>query len=279
MANRRMIAKSISVSDETNAVSDFAVILFTWMIPHVDDYGVIPGTPGRIKALVVPRRRQTEKDVEHALCELHAVGLIHRYVNNGQHYVQLVSFEQHQEGLHKRTVSKHPTYDAEGSETLSRNFREVPGNSPLTEPNLTEPNLNEGNRTTTEPNHPEGGVDYAVVVVKRQLKDNVCLVSNQAETDLIRTWLATYPRDWIDHAISEAALNKAKTIKYVDAVLVAWRQKYQFGDQPWVLDRNRKGRDRPKQKSFAMAKLEQMARDALAEEQGAQPDAARGQLS
>ena len=48
MANRRMIAKSISVSDEANALGDFAALLFTWLIPHSDDYGVIPGSPGRI---------------------------------------------------------------------------------------------------------------------------------------------------------------------------------------------------------------------------------------
>ena len=72
MANRRMIAKSISVSDETNSISDFAALLFTWLIPHTDDYGVIPGSPGRIKALVVPRRKQTEAEFRKAEvnCEL-----------------------------------------------------------------------------------------------------------------------------------------------------------------------------------------------------------------
>ena len=79
MANRRMIAKSISVSDETNALSDFAALLFTWLIPHSDDYGVIPGSPGRIKALVVPRRKQSEADIDAALEEMRRVGLIYRY--------------------------------------------------------------------------------------------------------------------------------------------------------------------------------------------------------
>ena len=106
-----MIAKSISVSDEANALGDFAALLFTWLIPHSDDYGVIPGSPGRIKALVVPRRKQSEADIEAALEEMRRVGLIYRYHHAGQPYIQLVRFEQHQEGLHKRTAPRNPLYN------------------------------------------------------------------------------------------------------------------------------------------------------------------------
>ena len=105
-----MIAKSISVSDETNALSDFAALLFTWLIPHTDDYGVIPGSPGRIKALVVPRRKQSEAEIDAALEEMRSVGLIYRYQHAGQSYIQLVRFERHQEGLHKRTAPHSPVY-------------------------------------------------------------------------------------------------------------------------------------------------------------------------
>ena len=145
MANRRMLSVTVSVSDKTNSISDFAALLFSWMIPHADDYGILYGTPGRIKALVVPRRSQTELDVDKALDEMCAAGLIYRYVNNGQQYVQLVNFDEHQHGLQKRTGPRHPFFDSEGSEPFSGKFREIPGNSCLTEPNLTEPNLREEN--------------------------------------------------------------------------------------------------------------------------------------
>ena len=271
MANRRMISKSISVSDETNSISDFVALLFTWLIPHADDYGVIPGTPGRIKALVVPRRKQTEQDVEAALEELQAVGLVHRYTNNGLYYVQLVSFEQHQEGLHKRTVSKHPTFDAEGSETLSRKFREIPGNSRLTEPNLTEPNLSEGNQNELNPTElrareeEQAGMGEAELVVVDQLTKNICRVSSETERAIVRAWLKDYAQDWIVQAIQIAALNKAGSVKYVDAILKAWNANYTPADRPWEHDRRKKQRASPG-KSYAMAKLEKMARDALDEE-------------
>ena len=174
MANRRMLSKSISVSDETNELTDFAALLFTWMISHTDDYGVIPGSPGRNKALVVPRRNRTDAEVDAALEEMRALGLIYRYELNGKQYLQMVKFDQYQDGLNKRTAPRCPVCPEEQKggfgrqegenlqalpaaseifrETpavsgnfselpgISRNFRELPGNSCLTEPNRTEPN-------------------------------------------------------------------------------------------------------------------------------------------
>lgn len=53
MANRRMLSKSISISEQANDLSDFAALLFTWMIPHADDWGILPGSARKVKALIV----------------------------------------------------------------------------------------------------------------------------------------------------------------------------------------------------------------------------------
>lgn len=136
MANRRMISKSISVSSKVNSVSDFAALLFTWMIPHTDDYGVLDGSPGTIKALVVPRRKQTEKQVSEALQELQQIGLVWWYYYENKQYVQFINFEEHQEGLHKRRAPKLPLY--KDSLDFSGKFPEIPGNSRLIEQNRIE---------------------------------------------------------------------------------------------------------------------------------------------
>lgn len=109
-----MISKSISISTKVNSISDFAALLFTWMVPHADDYGVLDGSPGTVKALVVPRRKQTEKQVEAAIGELQKVGLIWWYMVEGKQYIQFVSWEKHQDGLQKRTKSKYPLYQDGG---------------------------------------------------------------------------------------------------------------------------------------------------------------------
>jgi DnaD/phage-associated family protein len=233
MANRRMIAKSISVSDETNALSDFAALLFTWLIPHSDDYGVIPGSPGRIKALVVPRRRQSETDIEAALEEMRRVGLIYRYQHGGHPYIQLVRFEQHQEGLHKRTAPRNPLYSPSGESGSDGGFPEVPAGSGLTEPKPNEPKPRERNQT-------QDAAERAAVVA--MLERNVCKVTTPVEQSLIDDWLADTSVDWIKAAIRQAGLNKAGSLKYVDTILQAWRKKYLPSDQPWRLEARRKGR-------------------------------------
>ena len=252
MANRRMIAKSISVSDETNALSDFAALLFSWLIPHSDDYGVIPGSPGRIKALVVPRRKQSEADIDAALEEMRRVGLIYRYRHAGQPYIQLVRFDQHQEGLHKRTAPRNPLYSqaASASSDSAGDFPEVPGGSAPTEPKPKQLKPSERKTTATTPTTEplcessvlDAGRRAAVVAM---LQRNICQLTTPVEQSLVDEWLADTSFDWIEAAIRQAALNKAASLKYVDTILRAWRKKYLPGDQPWLLEARRKGRSSP----------------------------------
>jgi hypothetical protein len=54
MAQRRMIDKRISVSEQVANLPIEAQLLFTWMIPHADDLGLLPFSARTIKALVVP---------------------------------------------------------------------------------------------------------------------------------------------------------------------------------------------------------------------------------
>ena len=135
MANRRMINKSISISLQVNRLSDFAKLLFTWMIPHADDFGRLPGEPEVIKALVVPMMKQGIKDIEKAVNEIMKENLILWYRLNDEKVIQIIKFEDHQSGLNKRTSSKFPDPDEEGIEFLgiSENFHPK-----RTKENLTE---------------------------------------------------------------------------------------------------------------------------------------------
>ena len=121
MAERRMISKVISISEKVNSLSLFGRLLYTWMIPHADDFGRLPGSPAKVRALVVPMADETVKDVEEALSDMHKRGLIIWYEVNGEKFIQITNFEKHQQGLHKRTKSKFPDPPDD--------FREFPGNS------------------------------------------------------------------------------------------------------------------------------------------------------
>ena len=144
MAERRMISKSISVSEKVNSLSLFGRLLYTWMIPHADDFGRLPGSPMKVRALVVPMADETVKDVEAALHDMHDKGLIIWYEVGGEKFIQIKNFEKHQQGLHKRTKSKFPEPPNTKTENHG-NEQNIPGNSgkfPLEE-NRTEENRRE----------------------------------------------------------------------------------------------------------------------------------------
>lgn len=122
MAEKRMVSKSISVSEKVNELPDiFDMLLFTWLIPHTDDFGRLPGSAAKIKGLVVPMMDKSKRDIEESLGRLQDAELIQWYAVDGDKYIQVINFEKHQQGLHKRTKSKYP--DPPG---ISGKFREIP---------------------------------------------------------------------------------------------------------------------------------------------------------
>jgi len=96
MAQRRMISKSISTSTKLAEVSTFAKLLFTWIIPHCDDYGHMDGSAKLVKGIVVPLCDESTEQVESALQELEKIALIKRYDNDGKRYLEILKWGDHQ---------------------------------------------------------------------------------------------------------------------------------------------------------------------------------------
>lgn len=109
MASGRILKTQISLSEQVNDLSIHAALLFTWMIPHADDFGRMQGGSRVVKALVVPMRDDfTSSLVDECLNEMNQASLIQRYEIEGFLYIQFPNWEVHQSGLHKRTKSKYP---------------------------------------------------------------------------------------------------------------------------------------------------------------------------
>ena len=79
MSRRRYVSTDISLDPAVNRVSkksDFAALLYTWMIPHASDDATITGDPEKLMMLVMPGRRDKDpKDIAAALTLLEAEGL------------------------------------------------------------------------------------------------------------------------------------------------------------------------------------------------------------
>lgn len=145
MARGRMVSKALSTSQKfarLNTVAgkraEFCQLLFPLLVAHADDYGRQSGDTFTVKHAVVPTSPRKEADVAFALQCLHDVGLVVWYEIEGRKYLEIVDFDKHQTGLHKRTTPDIPA--------PSGKFPEIPGSSRLTELNRTEQNLTEGNR-------------------------------------------------------------------------------------------------------------------------------------
>jgi len=97
MANRRMLAKSISTSIEVNNLSLPARLLFTWMIPHADDDGRLKGDPKYIKATVVPYTNWSPNTIKSYLVVMNNIGLIHYWQDNSEWFIEFVKWKAYQQ--------------------------------------------------------------------------------------------------------------------------------------------------------------------------------------
>ena len=121
MARGRFISKTLGSSQKFESlgriggkIGDFSQTLYMLLVTNADDFGRLPGDSFTAKFRIFPTSKHSTEDFEKALCNMKQVGLIERYSVKGAEYVQVVHFEEHQVGLHKRTKSYFP---------------EIPGNS------------------------------------------------------------------------------------------------------------------------------------------------------
>ena len=58
MARGRMIDNCISISEKINDLSLKEAFIYTWIIPHLDDWGRTTGSPRTLKALIFPMKKE-----------------------------------------------------------------------------------------------------------------------------------------------------------------------------------------------------------------------------
>ena len=226
--------------NDTLAELDFAGrLLFIGLWGLADRAGRLEDRPKKIKAEIFP---YDDVDVDSFLGELAKCSFIIRYEAGGNHYIQIVNFDKHQNPHPRETPSNIPA----PAGSCQGNALDMPCRAES--PSLTTESSFQGllTTTTTTPEPPDNGTgkekdEFAVVV--DLISKNICLVSNQVEADMIRDWLAQMPPGWVAQAINQAALGKARSIRYVDKILQTWAVKYRRGEKPWEVEadgRNRK---------------------------------------
>lgn len=115
MARGRMISKCLSTSEkyaallsEAGALGEFCQALYPLVVAHADDWGRLQADSFTIKHLVLPFSPRSLDEFTAALQALHNVGLVQIYSTAGRSYMQVIDFDEHQTGLHKRIASRLP---------------------------------------------------------------------------------------------------------------------------------------------------------------------------
>ena len=124
-----MISKSLSTSRKfaelgaiAGPMAEFCQLLFPLLVSHADDYGRLSGDAFTIKFQVFPISPRSVEDFQTAIDHIANAGLIDVYDWDGDKFIQITKFDEHQTGLHKRSASKIP--EPPGN---SRKFPEIPG--------------------------------------------------------------------------------------------------------------------------------------------------------
>jgi len=96
MAQKRMIDKKISVNEKVADMSIAAQLLFTWMIIHADDLGLLPYSPRTIKAMVIPMSKVSLESVGFHLETMLKAGLIEVFEWKKEKFYRIVKFSDNQ---------------------------------------------------------------------------------------------------------------------------------------------------------------------------------------
>lgn len=101
MARGRILKKTITTSEKVNKLSDKFALLYSWLIPFQDDFGLVWASVNKIKWIVAPARRSLKKkDIAEFLKKIIDLKLIRIVSINNKKWIWFPDF------LDKQTLKK-----------------------------------------------------------------------------------------------------------------------------------------------------------------------------
>lgn len=90
MGRRRSLSNEISTDPEVAQLlqcGPLPALLYTWAIPHADDWGRLSGDPVKFKLTVCPALNASISEIDEALTQIACAGLWCRYEVDGRQYI------------------------------------------------------------------------------------------------------------------------------------------------------------------------------------------------
>lgn len=207
MAKWRALHGSISTSEQVIELTEFEQLLFTWMIPHADDWGIITGNPKGIKVKVIPGTERSLEEIDDALTHIEQAGLIWRYEADG--HGQLVEFrewddyqpirkDRRGDGRHPNHAGQMPTND--GQETTNGCQMDAYTRLDKTRQDKTRPENN--------------GKPFSAIFTEI----TGVLVATGVQAEEMDAFMEEIPEKWFREACKAAVDNNARKWSYVRAI-------------------------------------------------------------
>jgi hypothetical protein len=108
VARRRYLSTEISVDPKVAALGGgglLPVLLYTWLIPHADDFGMVPADPVKLKLLVMPGLMVSTEELADAVEKIMTSGLMTR-TDSGMLAFPTSTFYKYQTYVNEATRAK-----------------------------------------------------------------------------------------------------------------------------------------------------------------------------
>ena len=121
----RILKESICASEDIDGLSWFCEVFWYRLIVNCDDFGRLDARPAILKSKLFPLKDSvTKKNVEDALSALSSAGLVFLYEVQGKPYLQLKTWNEHQQIRAQKSRYPDPkegnvVFDSNGNQMIS----------------------------------------------------------------------------------------------------------------------------------------------------------------
>ena len=214
----RIIKESICASENVDQLSPFHETFFYRLIVNCDDYGRMDARVKILASRLFPLKDIQPEEVQAALIALHGAGLIILYEVDGKPYLQMKTWDKHQQVRAKRSKYPSPDSSSQPSATICKQMISDDSKCPRN-PIQSESNPN------PYPN-PNPMLDDATAAGIQHEHDRVFTAAEDAGFKMSNTVRARLIALYADHGLekmlagfNECATHGAPTIAYLEAVL------------------------------------------------------------
>lgn len=221
----RILKESICTSDTLDKLNSFQETVFYRLIVNCDDYGRMDARPKVLAARLYPLRDIRAEQIENALRALSSAGLVILYEVDGKPFVQMKTWERHQQIRAKK--SRYPSPDDKKTSSdntcnhmladVSKCPRNPIQSNPVVVDAHTREDENDNDDLLTISETMNAAFDAA---------EGIGLKGGKA-IEKANSLAADYSAEWLLEAINRAAQapKDAWCWRYIEGILRSWKKK------------------------------------------------------